>query len=57
MNEVNIEYRVRGPIKTLLQLNRHHKSIAAAARIISAKNFEERADRELYLRYVNLAAP
>lgn len=41
MNEVNIEYRVRGPINTLLQLNRHHKSIAAAARIISAKNFEE----------------
>lgn len=41
VNEANIEYRVRGLIKTLLQLNRYRKQIAAAARIISAKNFEE----------------
>ena len=31
MNEANIEYRVRGPIKTGLRLNRHRKYIAAAA--------------------------
>ena len=57
MNEENIEYRVRGLIKTLLQLNRHCKQIAVAAQLISAKNFEERADRVLHLSYVNLAAP
>ena len=57
MNEENIEYRVRGLIKTLLQLNRHCKQIAVAAQLISAKNFEERADRVLHLNYVNLAEP
>lgn len=57
MNEANIEYRVRGLIKTLLQLNRHRKQSVAASQLISAKNFEERADRMLYLSYVNLAAP
>ena len=57
MNKANIEYRVRGPIKTLLQLNRHRKQSVVASQLISAKNFEERADRELHLRYVNLAAP
>lgn len=40
MNEANIEYRVRGPIETLLQLNRHRKQIVIAAQLISAKNFE-----------------
>lgn len=57
MNEANIEYRVRGLIKTLLQLNRHRKQSVAASQLISAKNFEERADRMLQLSYVNLAAP
>ena len=57
MNETNIEYRVRGPIKTGLQLNRHRKQSVAASQLISAKNFEERADRMLHLSYVNLAAP
>lgn len=57
MNEANIEYRVRGLIKTLLQLNRHHKQSVVASQLISAKNFEERADRMLHLSYVNLAAP
>ena len=41
MNEANIEHRVRGPIKTLLQLNRHRKQSAVASQLISAKNFEE----------------
>lgn len=41
MNETNIEYRVRGPINTQLQLNRHCKQIDIAAQLISAKNFEE----------------
>jgi hypothetical protein len=41
MNEANIEHRVRGPIKTGLRVNHHRKQIAAAAQIISAKNFEE----------------
>ena len=57
MNEANIEYRVRGPINTLLQLNRHRKQSVVASQLISAKNFEERADRMLHLSYVNLAAP
>ena len=41
MNEANIEYRVRGLIKTELQLNRYCKQIAAAGQLISAKNFDE----------------
>ena len=41
MNEANIEHRVRGPINTQLQLNRHCKQIVIAAQLISAKNFEE----------------
>lgn len=41
MNEANIEYRVRGPIKNLLQLNRCCKQTVIASRLISAKNFEE----------------
>ena len=49
MNEANIEYRVRGPINTQLQLNRHCKQIVIAAQLISAKNFEKRADRMLHL--------
>ncbi len=57
MNEANIEYRVRGPIKTSLQLNRHRKQSVVASQLISTKNFEERADRMLHLSYVNLAAP
>lgn len=57
MNEANIEYRVRGPIKTGLQLNRRHKQSVVASQLISAKNFEERADRMLHLSYINLAAP
>ena len=57
MNEANIEYRVRGPINTLLQLNRLRKQSVVASQLISAKNFEERADRILHLNYVNLAAP
>ena len=57
MNEANIEYRVRGPINTQLQLNRHCKQIVIAAQLISAKNFEKRADRMLHLSYVNLAEP
>ncbi|MDB1899172.1 hypothetical protein PMX64_05870 [Collinsella aerofaciens] len=57
MNEANIEYRVRGPINTSLQLNRHRKQSVAASQLISTKNFEERADRMLHLSYVNLAAP
>lgn len=57
MNEENIEYRVRGPIKTLLQLNRHRKQSVVASQLISAKNFEGRADRILHLSYINLAAP
>lgn len=57
MNEANIEYRVRGPIKTLLQLNRLRKQSVVASQLISTKNFEERADRMLHLSYVNLAAP
>ena len=57
MNEANIEYRVRGLIKTLLQLNRHRKQSVAASQLISTKNFEERAGRMLHLSYVNLAAP
>lgn len=57
MNEANIEYRVRGLIKTLLQLNRHRKQSVAASQLISAKNFEERAGLMLHLSYVNLAAP
>ena len=57
MNEANIEYRVRGLIKTLLQLNRHRKQNVVASQLISAKNFEERADHMLHLNYVNLAAP
>lgn len=57
MNEANIEYRVRGPIKNLLQLNRCCKQTVIASRLISAKNFEERADRMLHLSYINLGAP
>lgn len=57
MNEANIEYRVRGPIKTLLQLNQLRKQSAVASQLNSTKNFEERADRMLHLSYVNLAAP
>lgn len=57
MNEANIEYRVRGPIKKLLQLNRCCKQTVIASQLISTKNFEERADRMLHLSYVNLAAP
>lgn len=57
MNEANIEHRVRGPIKTLLQLNRRSKQTVVAGRLISAKNFEERADHMLHLSYINLAAP
>lgn len=57
MNVANIEYRVRGLIKTLLQLNRHRKQSVVASQLMSAKNFEERADRMLHLSYVNLAAP
>lgn len=41
MNKANIEYRVRGLIKTLLQLNRHRKQNVVASQLISAKNFEE----------------
>lgn len=41
MNEANIEYRVRGPIKTMLQLNRYRKQTVVAGQLISAKNFEE----------------
>lgn len=41
MNEANIEYRVRGPIVNLLQLNRYCKQTVIASRLISAKNFEE----------------
>ncbi|EBA40807.1 hypothetical protein COLAER_00479 [Collinsella aerofaciens ATCC 25986] len=40
MNEANIEYRVRGPINTLLQLNRLRKQTVVASQLISAKNFE-----------------
>lgn len=57
MNETNIEYRVRGPINTLLQPNRHRKQSVVASQLISAKNFEERADRMMHLSYVNLTAP
>ena len=57
MNEANIEYRVQGPIKTVLQPNRHRKQSVVASQLISAKNFEERADRMLHLSYINLAAP
>lgn len=57
MNEVNIEHRVRGPINTQLQLSRHCKQTVIAAQLISAQNFEERADRMPHLSYVNLAAP
>lgn len=57
MNEANIEYRVRDPINTQLQLNRHCKQIVIAAQLISAKNFEERAGCVLHLSYINLAAP
>ncbi|MZJ91993.1 hypothetical protein [Collinsella aerofaciens] len=49
MNEANIEYRVRGPIKTLLQLNRHRKQSVVASQLMSAKNFEEIRDRVLHL--------
>lgn len=41
MNEANIEYRVRGPINTLLQLNRLRKQTVVASQLISAKNFEK----------------
>lgn len=41
MNVANIEYRVRGLIKTLLQLNRRRKQTVVANQLISAKNFEE----------------
>lgn len=41
MNEANIEYRVLGPINTLLQLNRYRKQSVVASQLISAKNFEE----------------
>ena len=57
MNEANIEYGVRGLIKTCLQLNRYCKQTVVAGQLISAKNFEERADRMPHLSYVNLAAP
>lgn len=57
MNEANIEYRVRGPINTQLQLNRHCKQIVIAAQLISAKNFEKWAGCVLHLSYINLAAP
>ena len=56
MNSANIEYRVRGPIKTMLQLNRYRKQTVVAGQLISAKNFEERADCALHLSYINLAA-
>lgn len=57
MNEANIEHRVRGPIKTLLQLNRRSKQSVVASQLISAKNFEERAGCVPHLSYINLAAP
>lgn len=57
MNEANIEYRVRGPINTQLQLSRHCKQIVIAAQLISAKNFEERADRMPHLSHITLAVP
>lgn len=57
MNEANIEYRVRGPINTQLQLSRHCKQIVIAAQLISAKNFEERAERMPHLSYITLAVP
>lgn len=41
MNEANIEYKVRGLIKTGLRLNRHRKQSVVASQLISAKNFEE----------------
>lgn len=56
MNEANIEYRVRGQIKTGLRLNRHRKQSVVASQLISAKNFEERAGYVLHLSYINLAA-
>lgn len=40
MNVANIEYRVRGLIKTLLQLNRRRKQTVVASKLISAQNFE-----------------
>lgn len=40
MNVENIEYRVRGLIKTLLQLNRRRKQTVVASKLISAQNFE-----------------
>ena len=49
MNSANIEYRVRGPIKTMLQLNRYRKQTVVAGQLISAKNFEEIRDRVLHL--------
>lgn len=57
MNSANIEYRVRGPIKTMLQLNRYRKQTVVAGQLISAKNFEERAGCVPHLSYINLAAP
>jgi len=57
MNEANIEYKVRGLIKTGLRLNRHRKQSVVASQLISAKNFEERAGCVLHLSYINLAAP
>ena len=41
VNEANIEYGIRGLIKTLLQLNCHRKQSVVASQLISAKNFEE----------------
>ena len=57
MNEANIEYKVRGLIKTGLRLNRHRKQSVVASQLISAKNFEERAGCVLHLSYINVAAP
>lgn len=57
MNEANIEYKVRGLIKTVLRLNRHRKQSVVASQLISAKNFEERAGCVPHLSYINLAAP
>lgn len=57
MNEENIEYKVRGLIKTGLRLNRLRKQSVVASQLISAKNFEERAGCVPHLSYINLAAP
>lgn len=41
----------------MLQLNRYRKQTVVAAQLISAKNFEERADRMPHLSYITLAVP